>query len=161
MIELFALPIAGFCDRVRGGYPQGRSKKYKYLCMTLIGPILALQVTTNWQILLGSMLIGHVIFRQDQGFLGRWVRNEKGKWIEAIRWGAIAAIPFCCLIPFEKNFIYAIPAFLIGSPLASLIATKLPETRKLNLWNAWPWSEFIRFQVIGLILCLLASIKPL
>ena len=159
MIELLALPIAGLADRVRGGYPEGKRPKWlKYLAMATVGPCLAIQVTHDPRILALSLLAAFTtMWRQDNGWRGRWVHGEIAIF-QAVTWGLVASIPFLCLSYFQREFLLALPAFVIGAPLAIYISTALPPMKALELRHAWPWSELIELPIIGLIFNLLVRI---
>jgi len=160
-IAVALLALAGLFDRIRGGYPEGRRPKWmKYLVITLIGPIMALQISYDPLVLGLSILIGHIIWRQDNGYKGRFVvTNPKYDLIGGIqgaaRWGLLASIPFLCLGWLDSSFYYAPIPFAIGNIASHLVAMKLPATQHLQLRNAWPWSELISLPIIGIGLCLL------
>jgi hypothetical protein len=156
-MTLLALFIVGFCDRIRGGFPEGERPKWlKYLCMTLVGPILSLQATTDPLILGLSVLIGHIIWRQDNGYKGRFVvENPKYDIVNGVfgaaRWGALASLFFLPFAYFDKTFFCYPVAFVAGNIVSHIISMFLPKTDFFQLRNAWPWSELISLPIIGAI----------
>lgn len=167
--QMLALLVAGFSDRVRGGYPEGNRPKWaKYLAMAAVGPCLAVQVTHEWQPLAVSVLCGFItMWRQDNGWRGQWVDNRhlgalvkpKRPILKPMQWGAVASLSFLPLVYFDIRFLYALPAFVIGTPIAMWISVITPNMPDFLEWrHEWPKSETFELPIIGLILCILATL---
>ena len=151
MIALLAL--AGLCDRIRGGFPEGKRPKWvKYLAMALIGPIMAAQLSTQIGVIAALVVAGHsTMWRQDNGYKGQFIQGNyfEGSW-KAARWGLVASIPFLVAGHFDQSLLIYGLAFPLGNVIAHFVALPLPKTEFLQLRNAWPWSELISLPIIGL-----------
>ena len=157
-LELLLLFIAGLADRIRGGYPEGRPKWVKYLAMLTIGPCLTAQITTDLWMLLGSTPLAFLtMWRQDNGWRGRWVQTaETGAYdtrniLKAARWGLIASLSFLPLVYWEPGLLWYLAAFPLGAIIAMAISIQLPPLKTLDLRHGWPWSELIELPIIGVI----------
>lgn len=154
----YLLPLAGFIDRVRGGFPEGKRPSWvKYLLITFIGPIMVSQVTTDLTVLLISLLIGHIMWRQSNSWRGSFVlwksktKDWDSEYLQAsLGWGAWAGTPFLLLSIMEPGLAWFFPAFIFGAPAAMFLSLVIPPLPKvMEMRNAWPISEFIELILIG------------
>jgi len=154
MTEALALLIAGLCDRIRGGWPEGRPKWIGEAAKYVAGGCMATLVTSNlWLILAAAGLVGQLSWRQDNGWRGDWVRGT-GKITSALRWGALWSIPLMPLAIAEPRFLLFFPCGAVGSLLTVQVSVKLPWVRALDLRHGWPWSELVELPVVGLLVLL-------
>lgn len=156
--ELCILPIMGFLDRVRGGYPDGRPKWIAHVATSASYAMMLSLLTSNWYIIAAGILFGEVAWRQDNGWRGNWVRKQDHNIVQPIRWGLIWCAPTVLVAYWEPSVMYLWSAAPIGATLAIVISTFLPATEKLDLRHAWPWSELIELPLIGVTLLVIKTI---
>ena len=164
MIELLGIPAA-FADRVRGGWPEGRSKYIGYAMRQVIGACLLLQFTTDWHYFLMLPLIAHFSWQIDNGWRGRWVRWQIGARefeadliLVAVKWAVLqvsfyvigfVALPWITgLLDPLTSMLYLYPAYIVGILVTMFVSVKMPMTEFLNLRHAHPWSELLEFLFI-------------
>lgn len=154
VMSAIVLAFAGFLDRVRGGYPEGRNGAWGDLAKILIGAVMVLVVTPDPLLILGGGLgVWGLSWRQDNGWRGNWVRKDVGKRLwQPLRWGAIWSVPFIVLAWWEHDLLVYLVAAPLGALFAIQIATRLPAVPGvLDLRNGWAWSELITMPVVGVI----------
>jgi hypothetical protein len=152
LVKLFMVLCAGFLDRVRGGFPEGRPGWVGRIAKYCIGFLMTALVSSNpWIILGGTVLIGELSWRQDNGWRGRWVTGEGKSPVHPLLWGLVWAVPFIALAWWEP----LLGLYLVTAPLGAWagieISARLPAFPKvLDLRHAWPWSELITLPLIAI-----------
>lgn len=161
MPKLLLAILVGVADRVRGGFPEGKRPKWvKYLAMATVGPILTYMVSDDWRAILIAVVVGHVIWRQDNGYKGQWVDPTAWRgwrsFIGPLRWGGLSAIVLSLITAwFDKSTLVYLVALPVSTLAGMAISTKLPAIRSLELRHAWPWSELITLTLsCGVAICI-------
>lgn len=149
MIAFIAGLLAGFFDRVRGGYPEGRPSWLGHVAKHIAGGLVVATISNDPRIVAaGAVLVGLASWRQDNGWRGDWVRGP-GYVRDALRWGALWAAPLLPLVYWEPRILMLLVGAPLGTLTAMFTAQRLPACGALDLRNAWPWSELIELPIIA------------
>lgn len=152
------LVLAGLCDRVRGGWPEGRPRWVGHVVRYVAGACMAALVTRDWRLVLaGAVAVGLLSWRTDNGWRGDWARG-RGDFTNPLLWGLLWALPLALLAWFEPRLLVYLVAAPVGAWLAMLVSVRLPPVRVFDLRHAWPWSELIELPIIGLLAWSLADV---
>lgn len=170
-LDLALTALAGFCDRVRGGFPDDRlfqSGKPWYIDRLrdvgkfTYGAALAGIVTADWRVIAATAVLwkfGEQV-AGDFGGTFRLIAGVPG-WLGplvrvGLLWPALT-IPLCYLDP---RILLLVPASAFGVIVAALLArwAPLPRTPLLQMQSTAGWQELLRGILIGLALIVMEAL---
>lgn len=161
LLVLFSL-VAGFLDRVRGGYPEKlRPHWVGVLAKYLIGVFVVgtFVHTRPFQEALLFMALGGVLLAQgwrwDNGWRGRWTHWAVGErkfgkdmLAKAMLWGARVNLGLVCIVYWVPELLLLAIFSTLCSPLTMAISMIMPRTETfLQCRYPAPWSEFLHWPV--------------
>lgn len=165
--------VTGFCDRVRGGFPDDtivpvRWHDLKHIAREVVkfsyGAALIAPIATEWW----QYLVASVTWKfgeQIAGDFGGTFRFISGldQWVSPLLrvgflWPLLTAVT---LGPWNHLALALIPAMMVATFLAPMMAVLIGNTPKVPTWvlelqTEPAWQEFLRGKIVGLLMVLVS-----